>query len=194
MPDLVVVIDNYDSFVYNIVDYLARLGARAFVFRNDEVTVRGVARLKPDRIIISPGPGSPLKPRDVGVSRDIVEKLGPTTPILGVCLGHQLIGAVYGARVRRARTVKHGKQSMVRHLGDKLYSSVPEVFPAMRYHSLALDTLPDSLKVTAVSLDDKEIMGVRHVEYPVHGVQFHPESIGTPHGLRILKNFLDDPY
>ncbi len=194
MPDLVVVIDNYDSFVYNIVDYLARLGARAVVFRNDEVTVRGVERLRPDRIIISPGPGSPLKPRDVGVSREIVERLGPTTPILGVCLGHQLIGAVYGARVRRARTVRHGKQSMVRHLGGKLYRGVPEVFPAMRYHSLAIDSPPETLEVTAVSLDDGEIMGVRHVEHPVHGVQFHPESIGTPHGLRILKNFLDDPY
>jgi len=195
MPDtLVVVIDNYDSFVYNIVDYLAKLGARSVVVRNDEISVSGIERMRPDRIIISPGPGNPLNPRDVGISPEVVRSLGRRTPILGICLGHQIIGAVYGGRVRRARTVRHGKQSPVEHYGHPLYSGVPRVFTAMRYHSLVVDRLPDEVLVTARSLDDGEIMGISHVEHPVHGVQFHPESVGTPHGLTILKNFLDNPY
>ena len=195
MPDtLVLIIDNYDSFVYNLVNVLAELGARSIVVRNDEISVRGVERLNPDRIIISPGPGSPLKPRDVGISIEVVRRLGWRIPILGVCLGHQAIGVAYGARVRRAKRIMHGKTDTVRHHGGKLYRGVPEEFTAMRYHSLVVDDLPDELRVEAVSATDGEIMGMRHVEHPVHGVQFHPESIGTPHGPRILKNFLDDPW
>ncbi len=191
---LVLIIDNYDSFVYNLVNVLAELGARSIVVRNDEISVRGVERLNPDRIVISPGPGSPLKPRDVGVSIEVVRRLGWRIPILGVCLGHQAIGVAYGARVRRAKRIMHGKTDTIRHAGGKLYRGVPREFTAMRYHSLVIDDLPEVLRVEAVSATDGEIMGVRHVEHPVHGVQFHPESVGTPLGARILKNFLDDPW
>ncbi len=191
---LVLIIDNYDSFVYNLVNVLAELGARSIVVRNDEISVRGVERLNPDRIVISPGPGSPLKPRDIGVSIEVVRRLGWRIPVLGVCLGHQAIGVAYGARVRRAKRIMHGKTDLVRHEGGKLYRGVPREFVAMRYHSLVIDDLPDVLMVEAVSATDGEIMGVRHVEHPVYGVQFHPESIGTPHGPQILKNFLDDPW
>ncbi len=195
MPDtLVLIIDNYDSFVYNLVNVLAELGARSIVVRNDEISVRGVERLNPDRIIISPGPGSPLKPRDIGISIEVVKRLGWRIPVLGVCLGHQAIGVAYGARVRRAKRIMHGKTDRVRHMGGKLYRGVPREFTAMRYHSLVIDDLPEVLRVEAVSATDGEIMGIRHVEHPVHGVQFHPESIGTPLGPRILKNFLDDPW
>lgn len=191
---LVLIIDNYDSFVYNFVHVLAELGARSIVVRNDEITVKGVERINPDRIIISPGPGTPLRRRDIGISVDVVRLLGWKIPVLGVCLGHQAIGVAFGARVRRARKIMHGKISVVEHYGDKLFRGIPEKFTAMRYHSLVLDSVPSELKITARSLDDGEIMGIRHVEYPIHGVQFHPESIGTPYGPRLLKNFLDDPY
>lgn len=191
---LVLIIDNYDSFVYNFVHVLAELGARSIVVRNDEITVKGVERINPDRIIISPGPGTPLRRRDIGISIDVVRLLGWKIPVLGVCLGHQAIGVAFGARVRRARKIMHGKISVVEHYGDKLFRGIPEKFTAMRYHSLVLDSVPSELKITARSLDDGEIMGIRHVEYPIHGVQFHPESIGTPYGPRLLKNFLDDPY
>jgi len=189
--DLTLIVDNYDSFVYNIAHYVAELGSRPLVLRNDEVTVKMVERIRPDRIIISPGPGHPADPRDVGDSPDIVREFAPRTPLLGVCLGHQIIGHVFGASIRRARTIKHGKTSQIRHSGGPLYLGIPEVFTAMRYHSLVVDNLPDVLAVEAVSLDDGEIMGIRHVEYPVYGVQFHPESVGTPLGKRIIKNFLD---
>ena len=189
--DLTLIVDNYDSFVYNIAHYVAELGSRPLVLRNDEVTVKMVERIRPDRIIISPGPGHPADPRDVGNSPDIVREFAPRVPLLGVCLGHQIIGHVFGASIRRARTIKHGKTSQIRHYGGSLYLGVPEVFTAMRYHSLVVDNLPDVLAVEAVSLDDGEIMGIRHVEYPTYGVQFHPESVGTPLGKRIIKNFLD---
>jgi len=188
---LTLIVDNYDSFVYNIAHYVAELGSRPLVLRNDEVTVKMVERIRPDRIIISPGPGHPADPRDVGNSPDIVREFAPRVPLLGVCLGHQIIGHVFGASIRRARTIKHGKTSQIRHSGGPLYLGVPEVFTAMRYHSLVVDNLPDVLAVEAVSLDDGEIMGIRHVEYPTYGVQFHPESVGTPLGKRIIKNFLD---
>ena len=189
--DLTLIIDNYDSFVYNIAQYVAELGSRPVVVRNDEVGIRAIERMRPDRIIISPGPGSPLNPRDVGISPDVVMHFAGKVPILGVCLGHQIIGAVFGARVRRARQIMHGKASPVRHMGGPLYQGVPSEFVAMRYHSLVIDNPPDQLVVDAVSLDDGEIMGVRHVEYPLFGVQYHPESVGTDVGKRILKNFLD---
>lgn len=189
--DLTLIVDNYDSFVYNIAHYVAEAGSRPIVLRNDEVSVKLVERIRPDRIIISPGPGHPENPRDVGASPDIIREFTGRVPILGVCLGHQIIGVVFGARVRKARTIKHGKTSEVRHMGGVLYAGVPEVFKAMRYHSLVIDDLPEVLKVEAVSLDDGEIMGVRHVEHSTFGVQFHPESVGTPYGLRIIKNFID---
>ncbi len=189
--DLTLIIDNYDSFTYNIAQYIGELGSRPLVVRNDEITPAAVERIRPDRIIISPGPGHPENPRDVGISREVVKRMAPMVPILGICLGHQIIGSVFGARVRHAKTVKHGKTSYIRHLGGPLYSGVPEVFKGMRYHSLVIDEVPPSLIVEAISLDDGEIMGVRHVEFNIFGVQFHPESIGTEFGKRILKNFLD---
>lgn len=192
---LVLIIDNYSSFVYNIVHTIAATGARSIVVRNDEITVTGIERIDPDRIIISPGPGTPLRRRDIGVSIEVIERLGPYTPILGICLGHQAVGVAYGAGIRRARRIMHGKTSIIEHYGDKLYAGVPRRFTAMRYHSLVLDEpLPGELIVTARSIGDGEVMGVRHRKHPVHGVQFHPESIGTPDGERILRNFLEDPY
>jgi anthranilate synthase component 2 len=189
--DLTLIVDNYDSFVYNIAHYVGELGSRPLVLRNDEVTVKLVERIRPDRIIISPGPGHPANPRDVGNSPDIVREFSGRIPILGVCLGHQIIGHVFGARIRQARTIKHGKTSQIRHNGGLLYRGVPEVFTAARYHSLVVDDLPPVLIAEAYSLDDNEIMGLRHVEHPTFGVQFHPESVATPFGKRIIKNFLD---
>ena len=194
-PDmLVLIIDNYDSFVYNLLHVLAELGARSIVIRNDEITVSGIERIGPDRIIISPGPGTPLRRDDVGISVDVVKRLGRKYPILGVCLGNQVIGAAYGASIRRAKRVMHGKLDQIQHNDSGLFRGVPRVFTAVRYHSLVIDDVPEVLEVTAVSVSDGEVMGVRHVEYPVHGLQFHPESIATPHGPRILRNFLDDPW
>lgn len=188
----VVIIDNYDSFVYNIAQYIGELGAKPLVFRNDEVTVKVIERLRPGGIIISPGPGNPLNPRDVGISPEVVRYFAGRVPILGVCLGHQIIGAVYGARVRRARVVKHGKTSTIMVINEsRLLRNLPKTFEGMRYHSLVIDDVREPLKVTAVSEDDGEVMAVEHVDYPIFGVQFHPESIGTQYGIRILRNFLD---
>ena len=189
--DLVVIIDNYDSFTYNIAQYVGELGARPLVFRNDEVTVKVIERLRPDGIIISPGPGNPLNPRDVGISRDVIKYFRGRVPILGVCLGHQLIGVVFGARVRRARTIKHGKTSMIKVIKPSpIFHGLPDRFEGMRYHSLVIDAVPDELVMTAVSEDDNEVMAIQHRDYPVFGVQFHPESVGTPVGKDIIKNFL----
>lgn len=191
---VVLVIDNYDSFVYNLVHVLAELGARSVVVRNDEISVRGVERINPDRIIISPGPGTPLQRSDIGISIDIVRQLGWRIPVLGVCLGHQIIGVAFGAKIRRSSKIMHGKTSIIEHYGNKLFRGIPDTFVAMRYHSLVVHDVPQELEITSRSTDDREIMGIKHIEHPIHGVQFHPESIGTPHGPRILKNFLDDPY
>ena len=188
----VVIIDNYDSFVYNIAQYIGELGAKPLVFRNDEVTVKVIERLRPGGIIISPEPGNPLNPRDVGISPEVVRYFAGRVPILGVCLGHQIIGAVYGARVRRARVVKHGKTSTIMVINEsRLLRNLPKTFEGMRYHSLVIDDVREPLKVTAVSEDDGEVMAVEHVDYPIFGVQFHPESIGTQYGIQILRNFLD---
>ncbi|CCC82460.1 anthranilate synthase component II [Thermoproteus tenax] len=189
--DVTLIIDNYDSFTYNIAQYVGELGSRPIVLRNDEITISAIERIRPDRIIISPGPGHPENPRDVGISREVVKRYAPRIPILGVCLGHQIIGSVFGGRIRHARTIKHGKRSPIKHMGGALYDGVPEVFYGMRYHSLVVDEVPSSLVVEAVSLDDGEIMGLRHVEYKTFGVQFHPESVGTDYGRQIIKNFLD---
>ncbi|MEM1619402.1 MAG: aminodeoxychorismate/anthranilate synthase component II [Fervidicoccaceae archaeon] len=189
---LVLIVDNYDSFVYNIAQYVAELGWRPVVLRNDEITPRAAERMRPDKIIVSPGPGSPENPRDVGFSPHIVARLGPRIPILGVCLGHQIIGVVFGARARRARRIMHGKSDVVRVVETcPIFYGLPREFEVMRYHSLVVDDLPSHLIATAVSATDGEIMGLRHAVYPIFGVQFHPESVGTPRGKRILKNFLE---
>ena len=185
---MLVVIDNYDSFTYNLVQYLGELGAELRVFRNDHVTLDELRALNPDRIVISPGPGDP---DDGGISNDVIRAFGPTTPLLGVCLGHQCIGHVYGGRVARAPRLMHGKTSPVYHNGRGLFAGVPSPFTATRYHSLIVEEpLPDCLQVTAFT-SDGEVMGLRHKEHPVAGVQFHPESILTEHGKRILGNFLN---
>jgi anthranilate synthase/aminodeoxychorismate synthase-like glutamine amidotransferase len=186
---MILVIDNYDSFTYNIVQLLGEMGAEINVVRNDQITLDGVQAMQPSHIVVSPGPGDP---DDSGVSLDVLRQMGETTPILGVCLGHQCIGQVYGGVVRRAPRLMHGKTSMVYHEGDVLFAGVPNPFEATRYHSLIVEkaTLPDCLTITAFT-DEGEIMGLRHKEFPVYGVQFHPESILTTFGTRILQNFLE---
>ncbi|MFN2462743.1 MAG: aminodeoxychorismate/anthranilate synthase component II [Candidatus Dormibacteria bacterium] len=182
------VIDNYDSFTYNLVQYLGELGEQPVVARNDQLSVADVVRMAPDGIVISPGPCSPAQ---AGISTDLVRELGPTTPILGVCLGHQCIGEAYGGRIIRAPRVMHGKVSSVKHNGRGVFDGLASPLLATRYHSLVIDphSLPPSLEVTARS-DDGVIMGVRHREHPVEGVQFHPESILTEGGHQLLRNFL----
>jgi anthranilate synthase/aminodeoxychorismate synthase-like glutamine amidotransferase len=187
---LVLVIDNYDSFTYNLVQYLGELGATIRVRRNDEVTVSDVAAMQPAQILISPGPG---RPEDAGVSMDVIRHFGPTTPLLGVCLGHQAIGQVYGGTVCRALVPMHGKTSTVVHDGKGVFSGITAPIQAGRYHSLIIanENLPAELEVAARTKEDGTIMAVRHRKYPVHGVQFHPESVLTDEGKRILRNFLD---
>jgi anthranilate synthase component 2 len=189
----VLVIDNYDSFVYNLAQYVGELGAEPLVYRNDQLTLKKALRLKPDKIIISPGPGTPSQPRYFGVCLQIIRHLGSKVPTLGVCLGHQGIVWAFGGKIVRAGRVMHGKTSPVWHDGRGVFKGVENPIQATRYHSLAAEraSLPRCLAVTAVSLDDGEIMGVRHVEYPIEGVQFHPESIMTRGGKQMVKNFLD---
>ena len=184
------VIDNYDSFTYNLVQYLGELGAEVQVVRNDAASVDEVAASKPERIVISPGPG---RPEDAGITMGVVRQLGERTPILGVCLGHQAIGAVFGGQVVRAGVPMHGKTSLIEHNGRGVFSGISQAFAASRYHSLVVaeQELPDDLEVTARTRDDRIIMGLRHRRWPVHGVQFHPESILTGDGLRLLRNFLE---
>ncbi len=186
---MILVIDNYDSFTYNLVQLMGELGADLEVVRNDQLSLDDVRRMNPDQIVISPGPGTP---DDSGISLDILRELGPTIPVLGVCLGHQCIGQVYGGVVRRAERLMHGKTSMVYHQNSPLFAGMPNPFEATRYHSLLVEevSLPDCLTVTAVA-DTGEIMGLQHREYPVMGVQFHPESILTVHGTQMLKNFME---
>jgi len=186
---MILVIDNYDSFTYNLVQYLGELGAQLEIVRNDKLDVAGILQMAPRRIVISPGP---CTPNEAGVSLDVIKLLGETIPILGVCLGHQCIGQAYGGNVIRAPKVMHGKTSEVQHSGDQLFTGLPNPFTATRYHSLIVErsSLPDSLQITAET-DDGIIMGLRHKHHPVWGVQFHPESILTTHGKTILKNFLE---
>ncbi len=185
---MILVIDNYDSFTYNLVHYLGELGAELVVRRNDKVTVDEIRAMKPEGIVLSPGP---CTPNEAGVCLDVIEELGDEIPILGVCLGHQAIGQAYGGKVVRAPKLMHGKLSEVRHSGQGVFHGINAPFMATRYHSLTIapDSVPASLEVTA-SADDDVIMGVRHKEHPVHGVQFHPESIASEHGKDILRNFL----
>ncbi|MEM0035815.1 MAG: aminodeoxychorismate/anthranilate synthase component II [Candidatus Korarchaeum sp.] len=189
----VLVIDNYDSFVYNLVQYLGELGAEPLVYRNDIINVRKAQELKPDRIVISPGPGSPEDPRYFGSCAEILRSLSKKIPTLGVCLGHQGIVWSYGGSLVKARRIMHGKASLVEHDGKGLFRGLKNPILAARYHSLVVDKerLPSCFIVTAVSLDDGEIMGVRHLHYPIEGVQFHPESVLTEQGKMIIKNFLD---
>jgi len=185
---MIVVIDNYDSFTYNLVQYLGELGQEIKVFRNDQVTIDEIRALCPDHIVISPGPGDP---DDGGISLDVLREFGPTIPILGVCLGHQCMGQAYGGKVERAPRLMHGKTSKVYHNATGLFNGIPSPFQATRYHSLIVEEpLPDCLEVTAFT-SQGEVMAARHKEYPTVGVQFHPESILTEHGHRILQNFLD---
>ena len=191
---MLLMIDNYDSFTYNLVQYLQSLGAEVKVVRNDAITVDEIAKLAPERIVISPGP---CTPNEAGVSLEIIERLGANTPILGVCLGHQSIGQAYGGHVIRAGRIMHGKTSRIRHEGKGVFAGLPDAYEATRYHSLVVErsSLPDALEVTAWTENEdgsfEEIMGLRHREYPVEGVQFHPESILTEHGHALLKNFLE---
>ena len=190
---MVLMIDNYDSFTYNLVQYLGELGADVQVRRNDKISVEEIEALAPEAIVISPGP---CTPNEAGISVPLVEQLGGKIPILGVCLGHQAIGQAYGGKVVQAKQLMHGKTSMIHHTGVGVFENIPNPFQATRYHSLVVeaDTLPDCLEVTAWSRDadgnNEEIMGFRHRELPVEGVQFHPESILTDSGHDLLKNFL----
>ena len=186
---MILVIDNYDSFTYNLVQQMGEFGADLCVIRNDQITLNEIRGLNPSHIVISPGPGDP---DDSGVSLDVLRELSGVTPILGVCLGHQAIGQVFGGVVKRAPRLMHGKTSMIQHTGDALFDGLPNPFAATRYHSLIVEreTLPDSLLITAETAEG-EIMGLRHREFPIYGVQFHPESILTTYGPRILQNFLN---
>jgi anthranilate synthase/aminodeoxychorismate synthase-like glutamine amidotransferase len=186
---MVLIIDNYDSFTYNLVQYLGELGADLTVFRNDEITIEKIRKLKPRKIVISPGPGVP---KDAGISEDVIRVFGARTPILGVCLGHQAIGEVFGGRIVGAKKLMHGKTSMIYHDGKIIFKGLPNPFEATRYHSLLVErsSLPKVLDITAET-KEKEIMGLQHKSYPVYGVQFHPESILTLEGKKLLKNFLD---
>ena len=181
-------IDNYDSFTYNLVQYLGELGANIRVFRNNKITVREIEKLSPERIVISPGP---CTPKEAGVSIDVIKHFAGKTPVLGVCLGHQSIGAAFGGNIIRAPRLMHGKTSLIYHNGETVYKGLPNPFEATRYHSLLIEreTLPDCLYITAWT-DAGEIMGVRHKEYIIEGVQFHPESILTAVGKDLLRNFL----
>ncbi|PKO20581.1 MAG: anthranilate/aminodeoxychorismate synthase component II [Chloroflexi bacterium HGW-Chloroflexi-1] len=184
---MIAVIDNYDSFTYNLVQYLGELGAEVRVFRNDAITPAELDELNPTHIVISPGPGAP---EDAGVSGRVIRELGPRRPILGVCLGHQCIGSAFGGKVVRAPRLVHGKTSLVYHYGDDLFVGLPSPFEATRYHSLIVaEPLPAVLEITAFT-NDGEVMGLRHRTYPIFGVQFHPESILTTGGKQILCNFM----
>jgi anthranilate synthase/aminodeoxychorismate synthase-like glutamine amidotransferase len=188
---MLLIIDNYDSFTYNLVQYFGEMGAVMEIRRNDQVTLDEIGKLKPDHICISPGP---CTPKEAGVSCAVIERFGQSTPLLGVCLGHQAIGHVFGGDVVRAGRLMHGKTSLIDHHGESVFKGLPQPFVATRYHSLLVkrDTLPDCLAITATASDDaSEIMGLRHKELPIHGVQFHPESILTQDGKKLLRNFLE---
>ena len=185
---MILLIDNYDSFTYNLYQYLSELGQEVNTARNDKITLEEIEELKPEKIVISPGPG---KPEDAGISNEVIKRFGERIPVLGVCLGHQCIGYAYGAAVNHAGEIKHGKTSLIYHDGRGVFRGIGNPFPAVRYHSLAIESrsLPDCLEVSART-ENGVIMGVRHKKYPVEGVQFHPESIETKEGKGILRNFL----
>ena len=186
---MILVIDNYDSFTYNLVQYLGELGQEMEVFRNDKITLDEAEALKPDRIVISPGP---CTPKDAGISVELIQRMAGKVPILGVCLGHQSIGYAFGGEIVRAERLMHGKTSMIHHDGQGVFRGLPNPFEATRYHSLIIrrETMPDCLEVTAET-DTREVMGVRHKDLPIEGVQFHPESILTTKGKDLLRNFVE---
>lgn len=187
------IIDNYDSFVYNIAQYLGELGVESTVIRNDKITLEQIKQNSYDGIIISPGPGTPEDKKYFGICSDVIKEIGPTTPILGVCLGHQGIIHAFGGKVTNAGCVRHGKTSPVKHTNSELFQNVKNPFRATRYHSLVGDKtiIPDTLQVTATADDDGEVMGISHKKYLIQGVQFHPESIMTEDGKKILENFIN---
>lgn len=189
----VLILDNYDSFVYNLAQYVGEIADEVVVKRNDEMKIPAVRKLSPDKIIISPGPGTPADPRYFGVCTEVLREVSCETPTLGVCLGHQGIVQSFGGKIIRAKKLRHGKTSPIGHDGKGIFRGLETPLEATRYHSLVADrrTLPDSLEVSARSEDDGEIMGVRHREFPIEGVQFHPESILTVHGHRLIENFLE---
>ena len=188
----ILVIDNYDSFVYNLAQLLGELGTLPNVIRNDKITITEIRKMSPDGIVISPGPGHPADKKSFGVCSEVITALGPHVPILGVCLGHQGIAQVYGGKVINANRVVHGKTSSIEYFGDSLFDELVNPFVATRYHSLVVDrkSIPPCLEITATSLDDGEIMGLKHRKFPIHGVQFHPESVLTKEGSKILLNFI----
>lgn len=185
---MILMIDNYDSFTYNLVHYLGEIGEKVVVFRNDKITLEEAGKLNPDMIVVSPGP---CTPKEAGVSVDLIKEFAGRTPILGVCLGHQSIGYAFGGNIVRAKSLLHGKTSQIYHDGKRIYESIPNPFEATRYHSLLVEkeSLPDELEITAWT-DEGEIMGIRHKEYLIEGVQFHPESILTKYGKELLRNFV----
>jgi anthranilate synthase/aminodeoxychorismate synthase-like glutamine amidotransferase len=187
---MILVIDNYDSFTYNLVQYLGELGTQPLVRRNNEITLDEIAELRPERIVISPGPG---RPEQAGITLDVVKRFGPTIPLLGVCLGHQAIGMAFGGSVVRAIAPMHGKTSRISHDGRGVFAGIASPFTVARYHSLvvAKPGLPPELEIAAETEDDGTVMALRHREFPIHGVQFHPESILTREGSHLLRNFLD---
>jgi anthranilate synthase/aminodeoxychorismate synthase-like glutamine amidotransferase len=185
---MLLLIDNYDSFTYNLFQYLSELGEKVKVVRNNETTIKAIEKMKPERIVISPGPSTP---QNAGISNDVIKHFGGKLPVLGVCLGHQCIGHSYGGIVAQAKQIMHGKSSLIHHNGQGVFAGLPDPFSAIRYHSLVVkrEHLPDCLEVIAWT-DDGEIMGIRHKKYAVQGIQFHPESFMTEHGKEILRNFL----
>lgn len=190
----ILVLDNYDSFVYNLVQYIGEIGAELHVFRNDAITLKNIQDLNPKGIIISPGPGTPENPKDIGICMDVIKKIGKEIPILGVCLGHQAIVYVFGGKILQAKTIMHGKTSEISHDGNSIFKGIKNPIRVMRYHSLIADSkfFPnDKLNIIAKTTDRNEIFAVMHKKYPIYGVQFHPESIGTENGKLLIRNFLE---
>lgn len=189
----ILIIDNYDSFVYNIAQLFGKLSTEPVVFRNDQITINEINRIQPDGIVLSPGPGHPADKKSFGICAGIIESIGPKIPVLGVCLGHQGIVHVYGGKVINAHVIRHGKTSKIKYIDNELFEKLANPFVATRYHSLVAsrENFPNCLEVTAFSLDDSEIMGLKHKKYPIYGVQFHPESVLTKNGYHILANFIN---
>jgi len=190
----ILVLDNYDSFVYNLVQYIGEIGAEPHVFRNDAITLKNIQDMNPKGIIISPGPGTPENPKDIGICMDVIKKVGKEIPILGVCLGHQAIVYVFGGKILQAKTIMHGKTSEISHDGNSIFKGIKNPIQVMRYHSLIADSkfFPnDKLNIIAKTTDRNEIFAVMHKKYPIYGVQFHPESIGTENGKLLIRNFLE---
>ena len=190
----VIIIDNFDSFVYNLAQYVGKLGAEPLVYRNNMITINNVKRMNPDKIVISPGPGVPSDPKYFGICLDLIRQVSVEVPTLGVCLGHQGIAYAYGGSIVPAKRLMHGKTSLIQHDHNGLFKGITNPLRATRYHSLVCErkSFPQCLQVTAKSLDDNEIMGLKHREYPIYGIQFHPESILTVEGMQIMKNFIEE--